>query len=91
MRNSPSGYFGFSTHSMRSLSYFALRYTPFSGGQAAKERFERNPLWKQLQGVKAGNVHDVPDEIWMTSVSVQGAELVLDDLAKTFGVDPARA
>lgn len=65
--------------------------TSFSGGKAAKERFERNPLWKQLQGVKAGNVHDVPDEIWMTSVSVQGAQLVLDDLAKTFNVDPARA
>ena len=65
--------------------------TSFSGGQAAKERFERNPLWKQLQGVKAGNVHDVTDETWMTSVSVQGAQLVLDDLARTFGVDPARA
>jgi len=65
--------------------------TSFSGGKAAKERFERNPLWKQLQAVKAGNVHDVPDETWMTSVSIQGAHLVLDDLAKTFGVDPARA
>lgn len=65
--------------------------TSFSGGKEAKERFERNPLWKQLGGVKAGNVHDVADEIWMTSVSVQGAQLVLDDLAKTFGVDPARA
>ena len=63
--------------------------TSFSGGKAAKERFERNPLWKQLQGVQAGNIHDVPDEIWMTSVSVQGAQLVLDDLAKTFGVDPS--
>lgn len=65
--------------------------TSYSGGQAAKERFERNPLWKQLKGVKAGNVHDVADEIWMTSVSAQGAQLVLDDLAKTFDVDPARA
>jgi iron complex transport system substrate-binding protein len=65
--------------------------TSFSGGNAAKERFERNPLWKQLDGVKAGNVHDVPDEIWMTSVSVQGAQIVLDNLAKTFGVNPARA
>jgi len=65
--------------------------TSFSGGAAAKERFERNPLWKQLTGVKAGNVHDVRDEIWMTSVSAQGAQLVLDDLAKIFGVDPARA
>jgi len=64
--------------------------TSFSGGKAARERFERNPLWQQLSGVKTGNVRDVADEIWMTSVSVQGAQLVLDDLAKTFGVDPAR-
>jgi iron complex transport system substrate-binding protein len=65
--------------------------TSFSGGEASKERFQRNPLWKQLSAVKAGAVTDVPDEIWMTSVSVQGAHLVLDDLAKTFGVDPARS
>jgi iron complex transport system substrate-binding protein len=65
--------------------------TSFSGGQPAKERFLRNPLWGQLEGVKAGNVEDVRDEIWMTSVSVQGAHLVLDDLAKTFGVADARS
>jgi iron complex transport system substrate-binding protein len=64
--------------------------TTYSGGQAAQERFLRNPLWGQLGGVKAGNVHDVRDEIWMTSVSVQGAHQVLDDLARTFKVDPAR-
>jgi iron complex transport system substrate-binding protein len=64
--------------------------TSFSGGQQAKERFQRNPLWKQLAGVQAGHVHDVADEVWMTSVSVQGASLVLDDLARTFDVDPAR-
>lgn len=65
--------------------------TSYSGGKAAKERFERNPLWKQLAGVKAGNVEDVRDEIWMTSVSAQGAQIVLDDLARIFAVDPARA
>ena len=63
--------------------------TSYSGGEESKERFQRNPLWKELSAVKAGAVTDVPDEIWMTSVSVQGAHLVLDDLAKTFGVDPA--
>jgi len=65
--------------------------TSYTGGQPAKERFLRNPLWKQLNAVKAGNVHDVADEIWMVSVSLQGAHLVLDDLAKIFRVDPARA
>ncbi len=61
--------------------------TSFSGGEPAKERFLRNPLWGQLTAVKAGKVTDVRDEIWMTSVSVQGAHQVLDDLAKTFGVE----
>lgn len=65
--------------------------TSYSGGDPSKERFQRNPLWKELEGVKAGHVYDVADEIWMTSVSVQGAHLVLDDLAKTFGVDAARS
>ncbi|MBW3639730.1 MAG: iron-siderophore ABC transporter substrate-binding protein [Actinobacteria bacterium] len=64
--------------------------TSFSGGEASKERFQRNPLWSQLEAVQAGNVKDVADEIWMTSVSVQGAHLVLDDLAATFAVDDAR-
>lgn len=65
--------------------------TSFSGGKEAKERFVRNPLWKELEGVKAGNVHEVRDEIWMTSVSVQGAHLMMDDMAKIFDVDPMRA
>ncbi|MEX2292060.1 MAG: iron-siderophore ABC transporter substrate-binding protein [Mycobacteriales bacterium] len=65
--------------------------TSYSGGEPSKERFLRNPLWAQLEGVKAGNVHEVADEIWMTSVSVQGAQLVLDDLAKIFEVDDARS
>lgn len=63
--------------------------TSFSGGEASKERFLRNPLWKELAAVKAGAVTDVADELWMTSVSVQGAHLAVDDLADTFEVDAA--
>jgi iron complex transport system substrate-binding protein len=62
----------------------------YSSGTAATQRLERNPLWKRLEGVRSGNVTDVTDEIWTNSLSVQGAQLVLDDLARTFGVDPAR-
>jgi iron complex transport system substrate-binding protein len=65
--------------------------TSYSGGEASKERFVRNPLWGQLEGVQAGNVHEVEDAIWMTSVSVQGAHLVMDDLAKVFEVDDFRS
>nr|WP_203433150.1 iron-siderophore ABC transporter substrate-binding protein [Jiangella asiatica] len=62
--------------------------TMFSGGEESEERFLRNPLWGQLAGVQAGNVHEVADEIWMTSVSVQGAHMMMDDMAEIFDVDP---
>ncbi|MBT2439454.1 iron-siderophore ABC transporter substrate-binding protein [Streptomyces sp. ISL-36] len=52
-----------------------------------KEKFEANPLWKQLKGAK----HEVDDKIWMSAVGLYGANSVLDDVAKTFEVDPAKA
>jgi len=65
--------------------------TVYSKGEENKERFERNPLWRSLSGVKAGNVHEVEDAIWMTSVSLQGAELMMDDMARIFAVDPHKS
>ncbi|WP_246843371.1 iron-siderophore ABC transporter substrate-binding protein [Allokutzneria sp. NRRL B-24872] len=53
----------------------------------AKEKYLANPLWKQLKG----KVTDVQDGTWIASVSLQGAHAVLDDLAKAFGVDPAKS
>jgi iron complex transport system substrate-binding protein len=64
-------------------------YTTFSGGQEREERFLSNPLWDRLTAVRNDRVYKVPDEIWMTSVSLQGADLVLDDMAEIFGVDEA--
>ncbi|MGA5195685.1 ABC transporter substrate-binding protein [Streptomyces exfoliatus] len=64
--------------------------TTFSGGEERKKKFLANPLWKRLNAVKKGNVHEVEDAVWMTSVSLQGADLVLDDMAKIFKVDPAK-
>ncbi|MGW0592551.1 ABC transporter substrate-binding protein [Streptosporangium sp. NPDC002607] len=52
-----------------------------------KEKFEANPLWGKLKGAK----HDVSDTVWMSAVGTQGAHAILDDLAKIFEVDPARA
>ena len=37
-----------------------------------------------------GQIHEVPDLTWMSAVGMQGAHAILDDLAATFGVDPAR-
>ncbi|NML51073.1 iron-siderophore ABC transporter substrate-binding protein [Streptomyces sp. R302] len=64
-------------------------YSSFSGGEERKAKFLANPLWSRLAAVKNGDVHEVKDEIWMTSVSLQGADVVLDDMAKIFQVDPA--
>ncbi|GAA4223450.1 iron-siderophore ABC transporter substrate-binding protein [Streptosporangium album] len=52
-----------------------------------KKKFEANPLWGKLKGTK----HDVADVTWMSAVGIQGAHAILDDLATTFGVDPAKA
>ncbi|GAB2728165.1 ABC transporter substrate-binding protein [Streptomyces bullii] len=64
-------------------------YSSFSGGEERRKKFLANPLWKRLTAVENGDVHEVKDEIWMTSVSLQGADLVLDDMAEIFDVDPA--
>lgn len=52
--------------------------------QDQAQEFTGNPLWEQLQGEQ----HEVDDDIWVSSVSLPGAEAVLDDMAAIFGVEP---
>ncbi|MQA12201.1 MAG: ABC transporter substrate-binding protein [Pseudonocardiaceae bacterium] len=59
---------------------------PENQSQQVRNDFEKNPLWGKLKGEKL----TVSDVSWGTSVSLQGAHGMLDDLAKHFGVDPAR-
>ncbi|RLV10419.1 iron siderophore-binding protein [Streptomyces griseocarneus] len=67
---------------------FVTAYPDPKGASAkSKEKFEANPLWKQLKG----QVHEVDDTTWMLAVGVYGANAVLDDVAKTYGVDAAKA
>ncbi|WP_020668756.1 ABC transporter substrate-binding protein [Amycolatopsis nigrescens] len=51
-----------------------------------KDQFKSNPLWGTLKG----KISEVDDLTWLTSVSLQGAHHILDDLATQFEVDPAR-
>ncbi|MFK0072838.1 ABC transporter substrate-binding protein [Arthrobacter woluwensis] len=58
-----------------------------SGGDKAialKQKFTSNPLWKSLKG----EVLEVSDTVFATSVSLQGANAALTKLADHFGVDP---
>ncbi|MBG0832354.1 iron-siderophore ABC transporter substrate-binding protein [Planomonospora sp. ID67723] len=55
--------------------------------KAIQEKFQSNPLWGKLKGEQ----HVVDDTTWMAAVGLQGAHVILDDLAKLFEVDPAKA
>lgn len=66
---------------------FVTVYADENGESAAtKQKFQANPLW----GTLTGTMHEVNDTTWMTAVGLQGAQVILDDLADAFGVDPAR-
>ncbi|MFC4060694.1 ABC transporter substrate-binding protein [Planomonospora corallina] len=54
--------------------------------KAIQEKFQTNPLWGKLEGEQ----HVVEDTTWMAAVGLQGAHVILDDLAKIFEVDPAK-
>ncbi|MFF5924594.1 ABC transporter substrate-binding protein [Streptomyces hydrogenans] len=45
-----------------------------------KDAAQGNPLWKNLEAVKAGQAKDVPDETWYLGLGVTAANSVLDDL-----------
>ena len=51
----------------------------------ARDKITADPLWNRLTGTK----HDVADLTWMSSVGLQGAHAILDDVAKFFDVPPA--
>lgn len=49
--------------------------------------FQASPLWKELDAVKNNRVFTVSDDTWMTGIGVQGANLILADVAKAAGVE----
>jgi iron complex transport system substrate-binding protein len=65
--------------------------TAVSPEKTQKQAVESSPLWAQMGAVKNGKVIDVKDEVWMSGIGVQAANLVLDDLATAFGVDLQRS
>ncbi|KMY52423.1 ABC transporter substrate-binding protein [Peribacillus loiseleuriae] len=65
---------------------FYFTYTP-KGDQAALDtakEWTNDPLWKNLNAVKTGNVHEVSDAVWNTAGGVLAANLMLDDIADIF-------
>ncbi|WP_274363031.1 ABC transporter substrate-binding protein [Paenibacillus thermotolerans] len=62
---------------------FYFTYETGDGGASAVEKdWINDPLWKQLQAVKAGKVYKVDDAIWNTAGGVLAANLMVDQLAQ---------
>jgi iron complex transport system substrate-binding protein len=63
---------------------FYFTYAP-QGDKAALDtakEWTNDPLWKNLNAVKSGNVFEVNDATWNTSGGVLSANIMLDDLEK---------
>lgn len=67
---------------------FYLTYEPGDGEatELAKEVLA-DPLWETLGAVKAEKVHAVDDSIWNAAGGVLAANLMLDDIARIYGVE----
>lgn len=52
--------------------------------RSQQEAFHSNPLWDEL----TGEIVQVDDAIFASSVSIQGADAAITELAEHFGVDP---
>jgi iron complex transport system substrate-binding protein len=67
-------------------------YEPGDGeGSAMAADALSDPLWQQLSAVRAGRVHAVDDNVWNTAGGVLAARLMLDDVARIWGVDMPEA
>lgn len=61
------------------LFYFTYE-TGDGEANTLEEEWINNPLFQNLEVVKAGNIHKVDDSIWNTAGGVIAANLMLDDL-----------
>ncbi|RDU37782.1 iron siderophore-binding protein [Neobacillus piezotolerans] len=65
------------------LFYFTYEEGDGKASQVEKQWIE-DPLFKNLEVAKSGNVHKVSDTIWNTAGGVIAANLMLDDIEKIF-------
>lgn len=56
-------------------------------GLKAEADYLADPIWQGLSAVKAGKSHAVDDAIWNTAGGVLAAGLMLDDIARIYGVE----
>jgi len=67
------------------LFYFVYETGDGAADKQASEWLDE-PLWQNLEVVKAGKSYPVDDAIWNTAGGYIAANLLLDDIAKAYGV-----
>jgi iron complex transport system substrate-binding protein len=66
--------------------FYYVYETGDGGGEAQAAQWTDEPLWQNLEAVQAGNAHPVEDAVWNTAGGVLAANLLLDDIARIYGV-----
>ncbi|MBW6493927.1 MAG: iron-siderophore ABC transporter substrate-binding protein [Burkholderiaceae bacterium] len=67
---------------------FYFTYETGNGeGDALADEVLSDPLWQSLSAVQADKVHAVSDAIWNTAGGILAARLMLDDIARIYGVE----
>ena len=61
-----------------------LFYFTYTDSIAVEEEWTNDSLFKNLTAVKEGNAHKVSDIIWNTAGGVIAANIMLDEIEKTF-------
>lgn len=56
-------------------------------GLAARDDALADPLWQSLSAVREGRVHEVSDPIWNTAGGILAANLMLEDIARIYGIE----
>ncbi len=71
------------------LIYFTYE-TGNGEASAVAEDWLADPLWQNLDVVKAGNVHAVSDAVWNTAGGIIAGNLLLDDIENIYGLASTR-
>jgi iron complex transport system substrate-binding protein len=71
------------------LFYFTYE-TGNGEGNSQAEDWLADPLWQNLEVVKAGKVHEVSDAVWNTAGGIIAGNLLLDDIESVYGLASTR-
>ena len=75
-------------HQRKPFRIFHFTYDNGDGeGDALANEVLEDPLWQSLSAVQAGRVHAVSDAIWNTAGGILAAQLMLEDIARIYGVE----